>query len=123
MRRIIILVIIMIFAVTQQANAEALTGGVSTVGTGNKVVDAKTNAPIANAQISLPKQGYQTKSDEDGNFKLEAHFIGDTIMSVSKEGYRPFSLTINEQIANQPMVVGIQKSDAKDVVIESAMLH
>lgn len=105
------------------ANAEALTGGVSTVGLGNKVVDAKTNAPIANAQVSLPKQGYKTTTDENGDFKLEAHFIGDTIMSVKKDGYRPFSLTINEQIAAQPMVVGIQKSRATDLVIDADMMH
>ena len=105
------------------ANAEALTGGVSTVGLGNKVVDAKTNAPIANAQVSLPKQGYKTTTDENGDFKLEAHFIGDTIMSVKKDGYRPFSLTINEQIAAQPMVVGIQKSSATDLVIDADMMH
>lgn len=113
----------MLIPCTIQVHAGALTGGVSTVGTGNKVVDAKTNAPIANAQISLPKQGYQTKTDSDGNFKLDAHFIGDTILSVQKDGYRPFSLTINEQIAAKPMVVGIQKSNAKDVTIESSMLH
>lgn len=123
MRRIIVLLILILGMSCEFANAEALTGGVSTVGAGNKVVDAKTNAPVANAKISLPKQGYNTTSDADGNFKLDAHFIGDTIMSVQKEGYRPFSLTINEQIASQPMVLGIQKSNAKDVVIDSSMLH
>lgn len=123
MKKILLLLLFMLLISGSNANAEALTGGVSTVGTGNRVVDAKTNAPVANAQISLPKQGYKTTSDENGNFKLEAHFVGDTIMSVQKDGYRPFSLTINEKIANQPMVLGIQKSNAKDVVIESDMLH
>ncbi len=105
------------------ANADALTGGVSTVGLGNKVVDANTNAPIANAQISLPKQNYSTKSDSNGNFNLNADFKGNTIMSVEKEGYKPFSLTIDEHIAAKPMILGIQKSTGKEVVIESAMLH
>ena len=44
-------------------------------------------------------------------------------MSVSKEGYRPFSITIDKNIAARPMVLGIQKSDAMDVVIDSEMLH
>lgn len=122
MKKIFLLIFAVIMAATT-ANAEALTGGVSTVGLGNKVVDAKTNAPVANAKVSLPKQNYSTTTDKEGNFKLDAIFIGDTVMSVEKDGYRPFSLTINEQIAAKPMVLGIQKSDAKDVVIESAMLH
>jgi len=122
MKKIVLLIFTAILTAIP-VNAEALTGGVSTVGLGNKVVDAKTNAPVANAKVSLPKQNYSTTTDKDGNFKLDAIFIGDTVMSVQKEGYRPFSLTINEQIAAKPMVLGIQKSDAKDVVIESAMLH
>lgn len=112
-----------IFLTTATVHAEALTGGVSTVGLGNKVVDAKTNAPISGAQISLPKQNFSTKSDVNGNFDLSANFKGDTIMSVKKEGYKPFSLTINEQIAARPMVLGIQKSTGREIVIESAMLH
>lgn len=123
MKKITIILFCIIFCTQTTVLAEALTGGVSTVGTGNKVVDAKTNAPIANAQVSLPKEGFKTKTDQNGNFLLDAHFIGDTIMSVKKDGYRPFSLTINEQIASKPMVLGIQKSNATDVVIESEMLH
>mgnify|MGYP005770098695 CR=1 FL=1 len=123
MKKIIILVLFIFVTSQNQIYASALTGGVSTIGAGNKVVDARTNAPIANAQVSLPKQGYSTKTDENGNFMLEAHFVGDTIMAVQKDGYRPFSLTINEEIAAKPMVLGIQKSNATDVVIESEMLH
>lgn len=119
----ILLIMFTLLISTAPSYSSALTGGVSTVGAGNRVVDANTNTPIANAQISLPKQGYQTRTDEDGNFTLDAHFIGDTIMSVKKDGYRPFSLTIDEKIAAQPMILGIQKSNAMDVVIESSMLH
>ena len=121
MKKILLLIAILITPAA--ANADALTGGVSTVGLGNKVVDANTNAPIAGAQISLPKQNYSTKSDRNGNFNLDANFSGNTIMSVEKEGYKPFSLTIDEHIAAKPMILGIQKSNGKEVVIESAMLH
>lgn len=121
MKKILLLIAILITPAA--ANADALTGGVSTVGLGNKVVDANTNAPIAGAQISLPKQNYSTKSDRNGNFNLDANFSGNTIMSVEKDGYKPFSLTIDEHIAAKPMILGIQKSNGKKVVIESAMLH
>lgn len=122
MKKLIPIIFVM-FLTVLSVNAEALTGGVSTVGLGNKVVDANTNAPISGAQISLPKQNFSTKSDANGNFDLSAKFKGDTIMSVKKEGYKPFSLTINEQIAARPMVLGIQKSTGREIVIESAMLH
>lgn len=122
MKKIFLLIMTAVLTSTA-VYADALTGGVSTVGLGNKVVDANTNAPIAGAQISLPKQNFSTKSDKDGNFNLDANFIGETIMSVEKEGYRPFSLTINDTIAAKPMILGIQKGDIKDVVIESGMLH
>ena len=58
-----------------------------------------------------------------GNFNLNTRINGDTIMSVKKDGYRPFSITINENIAAKPMILGIQKSESRDVVIDSDMLH
>ena len=44
-------------------------------------------------------------------------------MSVQKEGYRPFSITIDKNIASRPMILGIQKSDIMDVVIDEDMIH
>jgi len=116
--------LLFIFLITGlSAAAEPLTGGVSEVGMGNKVVDAKTNAPISGAQVALPKQGFKTFTDKDGNFNLNTSVNDDTILSVSKQGYRPFSITIDKNIAARPMVLGIQKSETMDVVIESEMLH
>lgn len=119
----IILIIFSIFFIAQAAYSDALTGGVSTVGLGNKVVDSSTHAPIAGAQVSIPKQNYKTETDAEGNFTLGANIKGDTVMSVEKEGYRPFSLTINNQLAAKPMIVGIQKTNGAEVMIESAMIH
>jgi len=44
-------------------------------------------------------------------------------MSVEKEGYRPFSLTIDEKIAAKPIVVGIEKTNVQDVIISAEMFH
>lgn len=103
--------------------AAPLTGGVSEIGQGNQVVDAKTNAPVEGAVISIPQLGYKTKTDERGTFSLNATVNGDTIMSVQKDGYRPFSVTIDKNIASRPMILGIQKTDVMDVVIDDDMLH
>ena len=100
-----------------------LKGGVSEIGHGNKVVDAKTNAPIEGALITIPQLGYRTKSDMNGAFALNATVNGETIMSVQKEGYRPFSITIDKNVIAHPMVLGIQKSGTFDVVIDDDMVH
>ena len=123
MKKILIILGLLIFTQIPNTYAEPLTGGISEVGLGNKVVDAKTNAPISGAQIAIPKQGYKTYSDNNGNFSLNTEINDDTIMSVSKEGYRPFSITIDKNIAARPMVLGIQKRDTMDDVIDSEMLH
>lgn len=121
MKKLIILLALILSGYS--VHAEPLTGGVSEVGLGNRVVDAKTNAPISGAQIAIPTQGYKTYTDNNGNFNLNTNINDDTIMSVKKEGYRPFSITIDKNIASKPLILGIQKSDAKDLVIDSEMLH
>ncbi len=122
MKKFIALLIILLNT-TYMVFSEPLTGGVSEHGAGNVVVDAKTHAPIVDAKISLPQKGYRTKTDEKGAFTLNAVINDDTILSVQKEGYRPYSITINKEIASHPMVLGIQKSELMDVVIDSDMMH
>lgn len=90
---------------------------------GNKIIDSSTNTPIGNAKITIPKYNYSTYTDADGNFNLGRNVDGSTIMSVEKDGYRPFSLTINNNLASKPLVLGIEKSNISDIVIESSMLH
>lgn len=89
----------------------------------NTLYDSATNSPIGNAKVTLPKYNYSTYTDANGNFDL-GDIKDTTIMSVQKDGYRPFSLTVNnDTIAARPLVVGIQKSDVSDIVIETGMMH
>ena len=105
------------------AYSAPLTGGVTEIGHGNKVVDAQSNAPIEGALISIPQLNYKTKTDLNGAFELNATVNGDTILSVQKEGYRPFSITIDKTTINRPIILGIQKSGTFDVVIDDDMIH
>ncbi len=107
-----------------QSTAATVSGGVSKVdiNNANRVVDSTTNAPVGNAKVSLPKYNYSTYTDDNGVFSLDK-VDGTTIMSIEKDGYRPFSLTINDTIAAKPMVLGIQKSNITDVVIASDVFH
>ncbi len=113
-----------ILILSVQTQAATVMGGISKLDMNNtnRVVDASTNTPIGNAKVSLPKYNYSTYTDEYGSFNLGK--VNDaTILSVEKEGYRPFSLTINDTIAARPMVLGIQKSNIADVVIASDVFH
>lgn len=100
-------------------------GGVSKEGLlgSKKVVDSATKAPISGAKVSLPQQNYNTYTDEQGQFSLDAGVNGQTVMSVQKPGYKPFSMTIDEKLASGPVVLGIEKSTPKDITIDTNMFH
>lgn len=102
-----------------------VAGGVSKDGVGdtNQIIDSKTRAPISQAKITLPQKNYRTYSDNEGRFDLDADIKGDTIMSVEKEGYKPYSLTVNQSLAAKPMILGIEKSTPKDITLETDMFH
>ena len=100
-------------------------GGVSEEGYGNssRIVDRHTGEGVGGAKITLPKQRYSTLSDSNGYFELDTHIDGTTIMSVQKDNYKPFSVTINEQANSAPLVVGIEKSNTSGMVLDSNMYH
>ena len=116
-------VLAIIFLSAFPASTAPLTGGVSELGQGSRVVDAKTNAPVEGAVITIPQIGYRTRTDENGSFALNATVNDETIMSIQKNGYRPFSVTIDKDIASKPLIIGIQKSELTDLVIDDDMLH
>ena len=107
------------------ANAVPLQANISKEGESgiNKIVDAQTNQPIQGARVTLPQKNYSTVTNSNGMFDLKADITGNTILSVEKDGYRPFSLTIDERIASRPIVVGIEKSNSMNLTIDADMFH
>lgn len=89
----------------------------------SQIIDQKTNTPIPNAKVYIPEHDYTTYTDENGRFDLNARFDDDSIISVQKEGYRPFSLTVNDQLAARPLIIGIEKSNLQDIIIDTEMFH
>ncbi len=89
----------------------------------NQILDNATNKPIPNARITFPKENITTYTDANGIFNLDATINDTSIMSIEKEGYRPYSLTVNDKVAVHPLVIGIEKSNVQDIVISSEMLH
>ncbi len=124
MKRILLILCICLIS-NSAVMAATVEGGVTKTGTGNssRIIDNTTNMPVPHAKVTLPKQNYTTYSDTDGGFNLNAKVDGTTVLSVEKEGYRPYSLTIDEKSAARPIIVGIEKSKPNDLVIENAMLH
>ena len=103
----------------------AISGNIEKSGVGdyNQVIDSQTGNPIDSAKITIPSKGYQTRTDSSGKFELDARINSQTIMSVDKPGYKPFSLTIDEQSLAKPIVVGIEKTNPYDVIIDKEMYH
>lgn len=121
-----IIICSIIFFCNQIAFCDVITGQVNqneTLKKKNKVVDSYTQKPVTGAAISIPSIGYRTTSDSEGKFELNTQINDKAILSVQKEGYRPFSLTIDENIASKPLKLGIEKSKMGDVTIESDVCH
>ena len=91
------------------SHAAIFTGGVSKVGQqeSNRVVDSETKQGVEFAKITVPQKNFRTYTDANGNFEFEKLQITQpTIMNVEKEGYRPFSITINNNASlSEPMKI------------------
>lgn len=124
MRKIITL-ILMVFLCISTANAATVTGGVEKNGVAdtNRIVDSATNFPVPDAKVALPKQNYTTYTDSNGAFALNTDIKDNTIMSIEKDGYKPFSLTLNSNSTNHPLVIGIEKTNGNDMQISTDLIH
>lgn len=111
--------------ILSSANAATIQGGVAEQGKGtsSRIVDKKTGQGVGGAKINLPKQNYSTKTDSEGFFELDTQINGPSIMSVQKEDYKPFTMTINDRTLAAPIVVGIEKSNATDLSLDANMYH
>ena len=103
----------------------AISGNVekSEAGDYNQVIDSKTKAPISQADVALPSKGYHTRTDDEGRFNLGAKIDAPTIMSVQKDGYKPFSLTVDGNSMSKPIVIGIEKTNPHDIIIDKDLYH
>lgn len=124
MKKVLSLIILMMLSFLP-INGATFQGGVSEQGASNssRIIDKQTGLGIGGADVSLPKQNYRTKTDNEGYFELDTQINGPSIMSVKKENYKPFSMTIDEKSMNAPIVVGIEKSNASGQALDTNMYH
>lgn len=123
MKRILSVFFIILF--TALEGMCAVTGGVQKseqLKDYNQIIDSQTGKGIPQAKVSVPALKFKTITDDDGRFKLNAQVKAPTILSVQKDGYKPFSLTINET-GKTPLIIGIEKTEVGNISIETDMIH
>lgn len=123
MKKIFILFLI-IFAT--ECFADTIEGRVSEQGEKfqqHRIIDKQTGLGIDNAQIALPKENYYTRTNQDGYFDLNANINGTSIMSVKKDKYKPYSMTVNKHSFDKPIEVSIEKSNPHDTIIDLNLYH
>lgn len=122
----IILIIFLLFGLNLGVFAKSLNGVVQKDGyledESNRILDNKTGNPISGATVSVPSKGFATYTDSQGRFDLNAD-CSDSIMSVQKQGYKPFSLTVTDEHLGTPLVIGISKQGLNEIVIDSDIYH
>ncbi|MBR1617162.1 hypothetical protein IJ670_03335 [bacterium] len=89
----------------------------------NKIIDSKTKSGLSNAKITIPELNYTTYSDKDGIFKLNVGVNQKTVLFVEKDGYRTFSLTIDNNVLSAPLKLGIEQASPFDLQITHGIIH
>ena len=105
--------------------ANTIHGGVSERGQGvqNRIVDKHTGEGIGGAKVILPKERYGTKTDKDGYFELNTVVEGTSIISVQKDKYKPFSMTVTQKTFDKPLELAIEKSNAHNITLDTNLHH
>lgn len=106
---------------------EALSGSIDAEkyiiqGNGDTVVDISTGKPIPNAKIIISSKNINTLTDKNGNFHIDTYLNGPSILSINAKGYKPFSITINQDGLDKPITLGLTKS-GNELVIDSTLHH
>lgn len=126
MNKIISLIVLIMFLTLNQTYAASTYEGIVSEegkGASSRIVDKSTGNGVGGAKITLPKQRYSTQTDSDGYFELDTYIDGTSIMSIQKENYKPYSVTVTDQTFSNPITIGIEKSNASDLVVDSSMYH
>lgn len=89
----------------------------------SKVIDSKTGEAIVGAKVSMPLENEVTYSNNDGIFNLNANLNGQTVLLVEKEGYKPYSVTVDKNDLASPIILSLEKATVKDIVLDSDLFH
>ncbi|MCA9807381.1 MAG: carboxypeptidase regulatory-like domain-containing protein [Cyanobacteria bacterium HKST-UBA06] len=89
-----------------------------------RVTDSRTGKGLGGATVSVPSKGFKTQTDGSGAYRIREGVL-DTqkpmILSVEKDGYAPFSITIR-QSQSPPMQLKLTQL-ASGIVLDSQLRH
>ncbi|MCR4881921.1 MAG: carboxypeptidase-like regulatory domain-containing protein [bacterium] len=88
-----------------------------------QVVDGETGMPLKDAVVSVPTEGKVDFTDENGFFKITPNSGKPVILSVQKEGYRPFSLTLQDGTLRGGVIFELKKSSPFELILSDNLLH
>ncbi len=122
MKKIFLTIMLLLISFTY---AEVISGKIyhDDINYQNRIVDYKTGTSIENAKITIPDLGYTTFSDSQGVFKLNANINSQMVLFVEKEGYKTFSLTVDNTVLSSPLRLGIEKSGPFDLQISKGIVR
>jgi len=124
MKKIIVLLFINLF-ISSACFSEVISGKVDQTieKYQNRIIDAKTKVPLNNVKISIPDLNYETRTDSNGVFKLNVDINDKTILVVEKEGYKVFSLAVDDNVLRNPLKLGIEQTSPFDLQISEGVVH
>lgn len=120
------ILLFLFFLIPSFSLAETISGNVREDNFLNKksiIIDSETEKAIEGAKVYLPNYGFTTSTDKKGRFELNANIQDKAILQVEKEGYRPFSITVDKSITERPLKLGIQKLNASDIFVDTGVFH
>ncbi len=125
MKKLLFLSLIYLYFSSPYVVADVISGKIDRYDTNyqNKIVDSKTQKGLSNAKITIPEIHYTTYSNKDGTFKLNADVNDKTVLFVEKEGYKVFSLTVDNSVLKNPLKLGIEQTSPFDMQITDGVIH
>lgn len=119
------LTILLLMLISGNAFASVITGEIRKENQLNEniIYDNSTNLPIEGVVIKIPAKNYITKTDKNGSFKLKTKLDSPAIMALEKNGYKPYSMTLSDNGAANPIQIGIEKTTPNDIIIDTKMIH
>lgn len=107
-------------------NSQALLGEVTKQGYKQnrpQVLDKETGSPVQDAVVEIPTEGKVDFTDENGNFKITPSSDKPVILSIKKDGYRPFSLTLQENALKGGVTFELEKKSPFELILSDNLMH
>ena len=126
LKKTILATIFILFIIHNCCSSKALIGEVSKQEYKNKypkVIDKTSKNPIKDAAVTVPTEGKVEFTDENGYFKIAPSSGKPVILSIQKDGYRPFSLTVREGSLKGDITFELKKLSPYELVISDNLLH